>query len=73
MDSVLAAESASIYRRFIVFVCLAYQDTAILRYGQRTITSEEGVQQGDQMGHLLVCLIVQPLLSLASDLTLLLG
>jgi len=69
-DSVLAAVSASIpeiYR----FCCLAYQNTSILQYGQRTIASEEGVQHGDPLGPLLFCLTVQPLLlSLASDLIL---
>jgi len=69
-DSVLAAVSASIpeiYR----FCCLAYQNTSILQYGQRTVASEEGVQQGDPLGPLLFCLTVQPLLcSLASELIL---
>jgi len=63
----VSASIPEIYR----FCCLAYQNTSILQYGQRTIASEEGVQQGDPLGPLLFCLTVQPLLlSLASDLIL---
>ena len=63
----MSASIPEIYR----FCYLAYHNTSILQYGQRTIASEEGVQQGDPLGPLLFCLAVQPLLlSLASDLTL---
>jgi len=69
-DSVLAAVSASIPEIYRC-CCLAYNHTSILQYGQRTIASEEGVQQGDPLGPLLFCLAVHSLLlSLASDLTL---
>jgi len=69
-DSVLAAVSASIHAIYRLY-CLANQHTSILQYGQRTITSEGGVQQGDPLGSLLFRLTVQPLLfSLASDITL---
>ena len=63
----MSASIPEIYR----FCYVAYQNTSILQYGQRTIASEEGVQQGDPLGPLLFCLAVQPLLrSLASELTL---
>jgi len=62
--------SASISETYC-FCCLAYQNTSTLQYGRRTITSEEGIQQGNSLGPLLFCYTVQPLLlSLASDITL---
>jgi Reverse transcriptase (RNA-dependent DNA polymerase) len=68
-DSVLEAVSASVPEIY-GFCCLAYQNTSILQFGQRTIASDEGVQQGDPLGPLLFCLTTQPLLSsLASNLT----
>ena len=33
-----------------------------LRYGSRSISSEEGTQQGDPLGPLLFCITIQPLL-----------
>ena len=61
-DAVLAAvanTAPDIYK----FCHLAYNQTSILQFGQHTIYSEEGVQQGDPLGSLLFCLTVHPLLS----------
>ena len=69
-DSILAAVADSIpdiYR----FCYLSYHDTSILQFGQQTIESQEGVQQGDPLGPLLFSLAVHPLLtSLSSNLAL---
>lgn len=52
------------------FCHLAYRQTSILQFGEHTILSQEGVQQGDPLGSLIFCLTVHPLLSsLNSNLT----
>jgi hypothetical protein len=52
------------------FCYLAYHRTSILQYSPHTIESQDGVQQGDQLGHLLFRLAVHPLLlTLANDLS----
>ena len=66
-DSVLTAEAdllPEIYR-------FCHLHTCILQYGKQTIKSQEGVQQGDPLGPLILCLVVFPLLTpLSSDLVL---
>ncbi len=53
------------------FCALTYGAPTKLRFGDFTVLSSEGVQQGDPMGPLLFCLTIQPLLmSLKSDLVL---
>ena len=41
----------------------AYAKTSLLVYGQYTILSQEGPQQGDPIGPLLFCNMIQPLLA----------
>ena len=45
------------------FCHLAYSSDSILKFGQFTIMSQEGVQQGDPLGPLLFCLSVHPILT----------
>ena len=45
------------------FCHLAYGKASFLQYGSWTVVFEEGTQQGDPLGPLLFCLIIQPLLS----------
>jgi len=57
------------YLSFLPFS--SFHHNSILQYGQQTIESQEGVQQGDPMGPLLFSLVVHRLLtSLCSDLVL---
>ena len=69
-DSMLEAVALhlpSLYR----FVESAYGETSKLRFGDFTISSEEGVQQGDPLGPLLFCITTQALLtSLKSEVVL---
>ena len=56
---------------WLVCACLSYTDFAIclnakhssLLFGEFLISSEVGVQQGDPLGPLLFCLVLQPILS----------
>ena len=45
----------------------AYGDTSVLQFGEHSIHSAEGVQQGDPLGPLLFCLTLQPILSSLSS------
>jgi hypothetical protein len=48
---------------------LAYSETTILKYNNRSISSDEGIQQGDPLGPTLFCLTIHPMLqSLSSEL-----
>ena len=44
------------------FCHLSYSQPTKLKYGSRSISSEEGTQQGDPLGPLLFCITIQPLL-----------
>ena len=44
------------------FCHLSYSQPTKLRYGSRSISLEEGTQQGDPLGPLLFCITIQPLL-----------
>ena len=44
------------------FCHMSYSQPTKLRYGSRSISSEEGTQQGDPLGPLLFCITIQPLL-----------
>jgi hypothetical protein len=51
------------------FCHLAYNDNTVLKFGNSSIMSQEGCQQGDPLGPLLFCVTIQPMLqSLSSDL-----
>jgi len=67
-DSLLEAvakEIPELYR----FAHASYSNRPLLRYGSSIILSEEGTQQGDPLGPLEFCLVLQPLLiKLKSDL-----
>ncbi|HSN24572.1 MAG TPA: reverse transcriptase domain-containing protein, partial [Methylomicrobium sp.] len=61
----VADELPFLYR----FCRLAYGNGTALLFGNQTLWSLEGVQQGDPLGPLLFCLTIQPLLrSLSSEL-----
>jgi len=45
------------------FCCSAYNQPSVLFFGQYTVQSQEGTQQGDPIGPLLFCNTIQPLLS----------
>jgi len=61
-DSMLEAV-ASCCPDLLPFATSAYGSPSHLWIGDRLLSSEEGVQQGDPLGPLLFCLAVQPLLS----------
>jgi hypothetical protein len=44
------------------FANLAYNHTPILRFGEHKILSAEGVQQGDPLGPIFFCFVLQPLI-----------
>src|SRR6201996_7829045 len=65
-DSVLNAVATrlpDLYR----FCNSAYCSPSTLQFGERLIASQEGVQQGNPLGPLLFCLIIQPILSSLSS------
>jgi len=45
------------------YCCSEYSHPSTLFFGSHTISSEEEPQQGDQLGPLLFCSTIQPLLS----------
>jgi hypothetical protein len=52
------------------FCCLSYDQPSTLQFGDYTISSEVGVQQGDPLGGLLFCIGIHPILSATtSELT----
>jgi len=67
-DSLLEAVARDIPELYR-FAHAAYSNRPLLRYGSNIIRSEEGTQQGDPLGPLEFCLVVQPILiKLRSDL-----
>src|SRR5579872_5619563 len=50
------------------FCYLSYSCPASLKFGEWTIESQEGVQQGDPLGPILFCLTIHPLLSSLSSI-----
>src|SRR5215471_17698081 len=65
-DAVLHAISTKlpeIYR----FCFTSYSEASFLQFGDRSILSQEGVQQGDPLGPLLFCLTLHPILSSLSS------
>ena len=59
----VADELPCLYR----FCHLAYGSRSALLFGEQTLWSMEGVQQGDPLGPLLFCLTIQPLLRCLSS------
>ena len=60
-----AALVLEIYR----FCHLTYSNPSVLKFGSRSILSQEGPQQGDPLGPLLFCITIHPMLtSLSSEL-----
>ena len=49
------------------FCHAAYGSNSFLQFGEKTVISAEGVQQGDPLGSLLFCLTLHPLLSSLSS------
>lgn len=51
------------------FCYSAYRNVSMLKFGQKLVPSQEGIQQGDPLGPLLFCLTIQPILqNLVSEL-----
>lgn len=51
------------YPTMFPYVLQCYTTKSYLCYGNHVILSEEGVQQGDPLGPLLFCLVIQPIIS----------
>ena len=62
MDKMLNAVR-SLVPELTAFVHSAYGETSTLFWGQQTLSSREGVQQGDPLGPLLFCLTIHELCS----------
>ena len=60
-DRMLQAVSASV-PELLPFCKSAYQDPSVLAYGNRTVMSCEGEQQGDPLGPLLFSLVLHPVI-----------
>ena len=57
------------YPHMLPFILQCYGTKSFLCYGNEIILSEEGVQQGDPLGPLLFCLLIQPIVeSIQSDM-----
>ena len=54
----MLSAAQSLFPALYSFVHSTYAAPSILMWGNRTITSAEGVQQGDPLGPLLFCLIL---------------
>jgi len=54
----VARDIPEIYR----FAYATYADNSLLKFGNFSINSEEGIQQGDPLGPLEFCLVIHPLL-----------
>ena len=65
-EAVLDAVATKLPELFC-FCSSAYGPHSILQFGNRSISSQEGVQQGDPLGPLLFCLTIQPILSSLSS------
>jgi len=61
-DSMLEAVAVSL-PHLMPFALSSYAEPSILWLGENTISSEEGVQQGDPLGPLFFCVTIQPLLA----------
>ena len=56
-------------KKKIIICHLAYGNPSVLKFGNRSVISQEGAQQGDPLGPLLFCLAIHPILtSLSSNL-----
>jgi hypothetical protein len=58
---------AEVIPEFCKFCCLSYDRPTTLQFGDYTISSEVGVQQGDPLGGLLFCIGIHPILSAAKS------
>jgi hypothetical protein len=60
---VILEQTHSLLPEMYSYVHSAYSTSSVLFFGDKTISSDEGVQQGDPLGPLLFCLSIQPALS----------
>lgn len=51
------------YPKMFAFISQCYSTKSYLCYGNNIILSEEGVQQGDPLGPLLFCIMIQPIIT----------
>jgi len=49
--------------KLLPFLDTAYSEAHIFQFGEFAVSSEQGVQQGDPLGHFLFCLTVARLLN----------